>query len=102
MYDVKKTLFIHSLFLKRGTSSWKMDYFGTASRVHFPLTCRKKLYGIDHSLHRHQEIQEMRNRQQQKQVLDKPNLHPEKKSSSSSKPVVPPAPVVKVSNRKPS
>ena len=37
----------------------------------------------------------MRNRQQQKQVLDKPNLHPEKKktSSSSSKPnVAPPAP----------
>ena len=36
-----------------------------------------------------QEIQEMRNRQQQKQVLDKPNLHPEpKKSTSSKKPVV--------------
>ena len=36
----------------------------------------------------------MRNRQQQKQVLDKPNLHPEKKSSSSSpssKPVAAPA-----------
>ena len=31
----------------------------------------------------------MRNRQQQKQVLDKPNLHPEpKKSTSSKKPVV--------------
>ena len=31
----------------------------------------------------------MKNRQQQKQVLDKPNLHPEpKKSTSSKKPVV--------------
>ena len=45
---------------------------------------------ISYASHFLQEIQEMRNRQQQKQVLDKPNLHPEanKKSTSSKKPPV--------------
>ena len=37
----------------------------------------------------------MKNRQQQKQVLDKPNLQPVKKSSSSSKPPVAKPAVVK-------